>query len=167
MCHFKALCAVKYDGGYERARGRERERGERARDSWCGAAFDVCAGSELNAELTEGEALVSWCEYEAGCAVRVSKKKRKKHMRLHLFFPPSNAFTSVHRFLSSSMSVHFAPERLVCCPSETRFIASPSCHSLVRGSCSDQLPGHIGQLSNSHMVCVCVCLGLIYILLSY
>lgn len=25
MCHFKALCAVKYDGGYERAKGRERE----------------------------------------------------------------------------------------------------------------------------------------------
>lgn len=25
MCHFKALCAVKYDGGYERAKGTERE----------------------------------------------------------------------------------------------------------------------------------------------
>lgn len=25
MCHFKALCAVKYDGGYEEAKGRERE----------------------------------------------------------------------------------------------------------------------------------------------
>lgn len=35
----------------------ERQRkgeGERARDSWCGAAFDVFTGLELNAELTEG-----------------------------------------------------------------------------------------------------------------
>lgn len=56
MCHFKALCAVKYDGGYERAKGREKEwkGGERVRDSWCGAAFDVLAGLKLNAELTEG-----------------------------------------------------------------------------------------------------------------
>lgn len=30
MCHFKALCAVKYDGGYERAKGKgEREEGRR------------------------------------------------------------------------------------------------------------------------------------------
>lgn len=28
MCRFKALCAVKYDGGYERAQKKERERGE-------------------------------------------------------------------------------------------------------------------------------------------
>lgn len=56
MCHFKALCAVKYDGGYERPKeGRERKRdGERVRGSWCGAPFDVLADSQLNVELTEG-----------------------------------------------------------------------------------------------------------------
>jgi len=57
MCHFKALCAVKYDGGYERAKGREREEGrerERERDSWYGAVFDVFAGLELNVELSGG-----------------------------------------------------------------------------------------------------------------
>lgn len=30
---------------------------EQARDSWCGAFFDVFAGWELNGELTEGKAL--------------------------------------------------------------------------------------------------------------
>lgn len=51
---------MKYDGGYERAKGREREwKGKRewARDSWCWAAFDVLAGLELNVQLTEGKAL--------------------------------------------------------------------------------------------------------------
>ena len=39
----------------EQKEGRERKgEGERARDSWCGAAFDVLAGLELNADLTEG-----------------------------------------------------------------------------------------------------------------
>lgn len=33
MCRFKALCAVKYDGGYERAGGKKgKEKGERARE---------------------------------------------------------------------------------------------------------------------------------------
>lgn len=33
------------------------EKRARARDSWCGAAFDVFAGLELNVQLTEGKAL--------------------------------------------------------------------------------------------------------------
>lgn len=57
----------------------------------------------------------------------------------------------------------FRSKRPVCCPGELGFISPPSCHSLVRGSCSDQLPGHVGWLSNSQSVCVCVCVPVSYI----
>lgn len=30
MCRFKALCAVKYDGGYERAKKKKERKGEKA-----------------------------------------------------------------------------------------------------------------------------------------
>jgi len=45
-------------------------------------------------------------------------------------------------------------QRLFGSPSKLEFHLFPSCHSLVCGSCSDHLPGHI--------VCVCVCVSHIF-----
>lgn len=84
MCHFKVLCAVKYDGVEKQPRGKE-EIKERGREnlcvfaSWPGTAFDVIASSELNAELTEVRALFHGGNLRLRTALSVPGKGRKKN----------------------------------------------------------------------------------------
>lgn len=63
---FKTLCAVKYDGGYERAKGREEVEGKRrASERFLElVAFDLLDGLELNVQLT----VLCW-DHEGGCVV--------------------------------------------------------------------------------------------------
>lgn len=125
MCHFKALCAVKYDGGYERAEGREAEKGRRRASErllvWSSLWCLHWLGAECGTHWRVG--LVSWWEYEAGCAVRVNEKIKTRNRTFaqiffwcvcvcaHVFiFKHECAFCSTKRSLLSQWArFHFSP----------------------------------------------------------
>lgn len=101
----------------EQKEERESGRGESewARDSWCWAAFDVFAGLELNVQLTEGKALFHGGNMKVTVLSRLKKKKKDwekiKELTFATIFPKTFMFV-YNIFLSSSMTVHFAPNGL-------------------------------------------------------